>query len=63
MDLLNSEHGALSAVALVPAIAGMVLGQQMRRGLSDHVFRKAFFVSLLALGTYIAASAFAGIDR
>ena len=56
--LLTLEHGALSIVALLPAIIGMVLGQRIRRRLSESRFRTVFFVSLLALGAYIVTSAF-----
>ena len=52
-DLLNTELGTVSAFALVPAIAGMVVGQRVSRMLSETVFRQVFFVSLTALGAYI----------
>jgi uncharacterized membrane protein YfcA len=52
-DLITGEQGMLSAAAIVPAVAGMVLGQHVRRNLSEQVFRRIFFVSLLLLGGYI----------
>jgi uncharacterized membrane protein YfcA len=55
--LLSAELGGLSAAALVPAIAGMVLGQKLRNRLSETVFRRCFFVGLLAMGLYIVAGA------
>jgi uncharacterized membrane protein YfcA len=55
--LLSSELGAMSAVALLPALAGMAIGQPVRRRLSEHAFKRAFFVALLALGLYIFADA------
>lgn len=55
--LLSVELGTLSVVALLPALVGMALGQKVRRLLSEDVFRKAFFVSLLILGVYIFARA------
>ncbi len=55
--LLTADLGALSAAALVPAIVGMVLGQRVRKGLSETLFRRVFFVSLLILGAYIIANA------
>ncbi len=55
--LLTLQHGALSIVGLIPALVGMVLGQRIRQRLSEHRFRTVFFVSLLALGAYIIASA------
>ncbi len=59
-DLLTLELGTLSAAALLPAIIGMVLGQWIRQRLSEQLFRRVFFISLLMLGAYIIASAFGG---
>ncbi len=56
-DLLTIEHGIRSTIALLPAIAGMVLGQRIRRLISESLFRQLFFVSLLALGAYIIVTA------
>lgn len=55
--LLEAEHGLLSAAALAPALAGMALGQALRRKLPEPLFRKVFFAALLALGAYIVARA------
>lgn len=55
--LLTVEHGINSAIALLPAIAGMLLGQRIRRRISESLFRQLFFVSLLALGAYIIVTA------
>lgn len=60
-ELLTIELGGLSAAALLPAIAGMVLGRRIRQKLSEQLFRRVFFIALLILGAYIAASAFGGI--
>ena len=59
-DLLRLEHGALSTMAMLPATAGMVIGQRIRGKLSEPLFRKIFFLSLLGLGTYLASRAFGG---
>ncbi len=56
-EMLSGELGVLSLAGLVPAAIGMVLGQKIRRQLSEAVFRKVFFASLLALGLYIIAAA------
>ncbi|MBE89638.1 MAG: hypothetical protein CMM76_09405 [Rhodospirillaceae bacterium] len=56
-SLLPLDQGIISAGALLPAVGGMFLGQMVRRRLSEQVFRKVFFVSLLALGLYIAGVA------
>jgi uncharacterized membrane protein YfcA len=57
--LLTSQHGIASAGAMLPAIAGMILGQRVRKKLPEPLFRKVFFVSLLILGIYIMVSSFA----
>ena len=51
--LLSMELGALSTVAIIPALIGMVVGQKVRQRLSETAFRKVFFISLLLLGGYI----------
>lgn len=56
-NFLTIEHGILSFGAMVPAIVGMILGQRIRRNLSEQLFRKVFFVAILVLGVYIIASA------
>ncbi len=58
--LLTIDLGTLSAAALLPAIIGMILGRRIRQSLSEGLFRRVFFVSLLLLGAYIIASAVAG---
>lgn len=56
-DFLTLENGAISAAAVLPAIIGMVVGQRVRKHLSEVAFRKVFFVSVLLLGAYIVANA------
>jgi len=56
--LLPAELGLLSAGALVPAFAGMALGQRLRRRIPEQRFRKIFFLSLTLLGLYISVRAF-----
>lgn len=56
-DFLNFELGLVSAAALVPTLAGMALGQHLRRRLPEQRFRQIFFVALLLLGGYIVAGA------
>lgn len=43
-----------SLAALVPAVAGMVLGQRMRMRIRAETFRRYFFVGLLMLGAHLA---------
>jgi uncharacterized membrane protein YfcA len=47
----------LSLAMLVPALAGMGLGAALRRRLSPVVFRRCFFLGLLALGLHMAVRA------
>ena len=54
-QLLTAELGALSAAAVGPAIAGMMIGQRLRRGISESGFRQVFLISLAILGATIIA--------
>jgi uncharacterized membrane protein YfcA len=56
-NFLTLDHGVLSFAAVLPALFGMVLGQRIRKNLSEQLFRKVFFIALLVLGAYIIASA------
>lgn len=56
-DLLTVELGSLSAAAIFPALIGMIFGQRIRKALSESLFRRIFFISLLVLGAYIIARA------
>ncbi|MFV0573969.1 MAG: sulfite exporter TauE/SafE family protein [Vibrio sp.] len=53
---LTVTWGALSLMALVPAILGMYIGSKIRQGLSIKTFQKVFFLSLLTLGIFIVAN-------
>ena len=46
-----------SLLALLPALGGMFLGQQLRNRLQQEVFRRWFFAALLVLGIYMALRA------
>jgi uncharacterized membrane protein YfcA len=52
-DFLTVELGGLSAIALLPALAGMALGQRIRRRMPEDLFRRVFLAALLLLGLYI----------
>ena len=58
---LDAEIGILSALAVVPALAGMVAGSRIRKRLSEDTFRIVFFVGLLLMGLYIAAQSIGAI--
>ncbi|MCZ6589352.1 MAG: sulfite exporter TauE/SafE family protein [Alphaproteobacteria bacterium] len=56
---LDTEIGAVSALATVPALLGMVLGARLRRRLSEQRFQQALLAALLLLGSYIAVRSLA----
>jgi len=51
--LLNVRLGLLSSAAIVPAIAGMIAGQRIRRAISEVWFRRIFAFALLGLGLHL----------
>ena len=42
-----------SALVLLPALLGMVVGQKLREGMSEAVFRRCFFGGLVVLGAWL----------
>jgi len=58
--LITHANATWSAVGLLPAIFGMALGQRIRRQISESLFRRIFFVSLLSMGGYITFMALGG---
>ena len=58
--LLSAELAVGSTGAVLPALVGMVLGQRLRRRLSEQLFRRIFFLALMALGGYITARSLIG---
>lgn len=58
---LQAGDTALSALALLPALAGMLLGQKLRDDLSDAAFRRVFFGGLLLLGAWLGIAAAAAM--
>jgi len=57
IGIVNGPTLLLSTGALVPALAGMKIGQMLGRRLSETVFRRVLYVALLLLGCEIIASA------
>ena len=55
--LISMELGVYSLGGVLPALAGMVIGQKVRSRLSENTFSRVFFSSLLILGGYIAGRA------
>jgi len=56
-DMIGAAQLLDSSMALLPAAVGMLLGQAIRAVISESVFRRIFFFSLLALGAYITFNA------
>src|SRR5689334_13704511 len=54
---LRIEVASSWIVALVFSLAGMYVGQILRRRADEQVFRRVFFVGLLALGAYMCLRA------
>ena len=54
--MLDGPRALVSAAAVVPAIGGMWLGQQIRSRLSVEQFRLAVFWALLLTGLYTVAT-------
>lgn len=52
--LISLEMGMISTLAVLPAIVGMIVGQTIRKRLSDQVFRRVFLWSLLVVGLFIS---------
>lgn len=50
----NPGVAASSLYALAPALAGMLLGQWIRARIRPAVFRRIFFLGLLALGAHLS---------
>ena len=54
--LLDGQRSIVSAIAVVPAMAGMFVGQRINRRLSVDQFRLAVYWALLVTGLYTFAS-------
>ncbi|MFC5551629.1 sulfite exporter TauE/SafE family protein [Massilia aerilata] len=54
------QAAGLSFAALVPALAGMMLGQRIRGRIRPALFRRCFFIGLFALGLYLLLRPFIG---
>lgn len=47
---------SLSLLALIPALLGMALGQHVRKYIGETLFRRCFFLGLIALGVTMVLS-------
>jgi uncharacterized membrane protein YfcA len=57
-QLLNLELIMLSAIAFIPSYVGMLVGRRIRQKISEHLFRRLFFIFMLLLGCYIIVRSF-----
>jgi hypothetical protein len=58
LEMMTVDLWLMSAVAVAPAVLGMVLGRAVRRRLSEALFRRVFFSALFLLGAYLAGRVF-----
>ncbi len=58
-SLLSAHLAIASAYSVFPAIIGMVVGQRVRRNLSEKKFRKTFFIAIFILGAFIIGKSIA----
>ncbi len=52
-QLLTLDLLQLSAIAFIPSYIGMIIGIQVRKRISEQVFKRLFFIFMLLLGLYI----------
>lgn len=57
-EILTLDELLVSALALVPVMAGLLLGRMLRRRISQEIFRRALIVVLFILGLSLLARAF-----
>jgi uncharacterized protein len=58
LGIFSSNVAAGSALALAPALLGMLTGQWLRHRISATAFRYCMFVGLLVLGAHLASRAY-----
>ena len=56
-NFITAELIMTSALAVIPAMIGLIIGQQIRKTLSETRFRRIFLVSIFILGVLIIAKA------
>lgn len=49
---LQATNIGSSSLMLLPALIGLYVGQRVRHKLSEHLFRRVFFIGLLVLGAH-----------
>ena len=56
-NILTLELSAWSAFAIFPAIIGVLVGQLIRKRISEDIFKKFFLLCLIFLGSFITFNA------
>ena len=52
-NLFSSELVAISALAVIPSLIGMVTGQRIRKRIPEEKFRQAVLIAIFILGAFI----------
>ena len=60
VDLLNLKQATWSSIATIPAIAGMLLGNQLRKKISEKLFQTIFLITIFVIGSYLFSKLFMG---
>ena len=56
-NILTLELSGWSAFAILPAIIGVLVGQLIRKRISEEIFKRIFFFCLILLGSFISLNA------
>ncbi len=60
VDLLNLKQTTLSSIATIPAIVGMLLGNQLRKKISEKLFQTIFLITIFVIGSYLFSQLIVG---
>ena len=55
--VFEPQLGVASALAIIPAVAGMWAGQRLRQRIHPEIFRRWFLIALVVLGIYMMVRA------
>ena len=56
-NILSLELSGWSAFAILPSIIGVLVGQLIRKKISEEIFKRIFFFCLIVLGSFISFNA------
>ena len=60
VDLLNLKQTTWSSIATIPAIVGMLLGNQLRKKISEKLFQTIFLITIFVIGSYLFSQLIVG---